>query len=110
MDFNIFNFSFEIIDLIYGNDFLFSGEVLKILASAMLLSFLIFLLSNVLIVSGQEQTNIWILVGATLLNIVLNLIWIPPHGAIGAAWSTVVCEIVLVIVLCFQTGKILKAT
>ena len=105
-----FNFSFEIIDLIYGKDFLFSGEVLKILATAMILSFLIFLLSNVLIVSGQEKANTWILVGATLLNIVLNLIWIPAHGAIGAAWSTVVCEMVLVILLCFQSGKILKST
>ena len=75
----------------------------------MVLSFLIYLLSNVLIVSGQEKTNTWILVGATLLNIVLNLIWIPAHGAIGAAWSTVVCEMVLVVVLCFQTGKILKS-
>ncbi len=105
-----FNFSFEIIDLMYGNDFLFSAEVLKILATAMALSFLIFLLSNVLIVSGQEKTNTWVLVGATLLNIFLNLIWIPPHGAIGAAWSTVFCEMLLVIVLYFQSWKILKST
>ena len=84
--------------------------MLKILATAMILSFLIFLLSNVLIVSGQEKINTCILIGATLLNIALNLIWIPPHGAIGAAWSTVVCEMVLVIVLCFQSGKILKST
>ena len=93
-----FYYSFEIIELIYGGDFLFSGEVLKILATAMVLSFLIFLLSNVLIVSGGEQTNTWILVGATLLNLVLNLMWIPVHGAIGAAWSTVVCEMALVVV------------
>ena len=95
---------------LYGNEFYFSGWVLKVLATAMALSFCIFLLSNVLIVSGQEKTNTCILAGATLLNIVLNLIWIPPHGAIGAAWSTVVCEMVLVIVLCFQSGKILKST
>ena len=105
-----FYFSFETISLIYGNDFLFSGEVLKILATAMVLSFLIFLLSNVLIVSGQEQANTRISVGATLLNIFLNLLWIPEHGAIGAAWSTVACEIALVIVLCFQSGKILKSS
>ena len=48
------------------------------------------------------------LVGATLLNLILNLIWIPKHGAIGAAWSTVFCEMALIIVLCFQSGKIDK--
>ena len=105
-----FYYSFEIINLIYGKEFLFSGEVLKVLATAMVLSFCVFLLSNVLIVSGQEQKNARMLVGATLLNLILNLIWIPEHGAIGAAWSTVVCEITLVIVLCFQTERILKAT
>ena len=105
-----FYYSFEIINLIYGKEFLFSAEVLKVLATAMVLSFCVFLLSNVLIVSGQEQKNARMLVGATLLNLILNLIWIPEHGAIGAAWSTVVCEISLVIVLCFQTERILKAT
>ena len=105
-----FYYSFEIINLIYGNEFLFSGEVLKVLATAMVLSFCIFLLSNVLIVSGQEQKNARMLVGATLLNLILNLIWIPKHGAIGAAWSTVFCEMTLIIVLCFQSRKILKTT
>ena len=105
----IFYYSFEVIDLIYGNHFLRSGEILKILAIAMVLSFLIFLLSNVLIVAGQEQKNARMLVGATLLNLILNLIWIPKHGAIGAAWSTVFCEMALIIVLCFQSGKILKS-
>ena len=61
-----------------------------------------------------------ILVGATLLNLFLNLIWIPAHGAIGAAWSTVACEVALVIILCFgptldfvksncSTGRDIKA-
>ncbi len=103
-----FYYSFEVVDLIYGAYFLPSGEILKILATAMVLSFLIFLLSNVLIVSGQEQKNARILVGATLLNLILNLIWIPKYGAIGAAWSTVACEMALIIVLFFQSGKILK--
>ena len=104
----IFYYSFEIVDLIYGDYFLRSSEILKILAIAIVLSFLIFLLSNILIILGQEHKNARFLVGATLLNLILNLIWIPKHGAIGAAWSTVFCEIALIIVLCFQTEKILK--
>ena len=104
-----FSFSKEIIGLIYGNDFLFSAEILEILAIAIALSFLIFLLSNILIVSGREMTNTWSLVGATALNITLNLIWIPTHGAIGSAWATVVCEIVLIAVLGFQSRKYWKS-
>jgi O-antigen/teichoic acid export membrane protein len=103
-----FNYSNEIIGFIYGNDFLFSGQVLSILAIAMALSFLIYLLSNILIVSGREMINTWSLVGVTILNIALNLVWIPTHGAIGAAWATVVCEVALIVVLGFQSRKVFK--
>ena len=105
-----FSCSNEIIGLIYGNDFLFSVKVLDVLAIAISLSFLIFLLSNILIVSGWEMTNTWSLVGASTLNIVLNLAWIPAYGAIGAAWATVVCEIVLIGVLGFQSRKLWKSS
>ena len=105
-----FGFSNEIIGLIYGNDFLFSIKVLDVLAIAISLSFLIFLLSNILIVSGWEMTNTWSLVGASTLNIALNLAWIPAHGAIGAAWATVVCEIVLIGVLGSQFRKLWKSS
>jgi O-antigen/teichoic acid export membrane protein len=104
-----FSFSNEIIGLIYGNGFLFSVKVLDVLAIAISLSFLIFLLSNILIVSGLEMTNAWSLVGATILNIALNFAWIPVHGAIGAAWATVVCEIVLIGVLGFRSRKLWKS-
>jgi len=103
-----FSFSNEIVDLIYGEAFLFSVEILEILAIAIALSFLIFLLSNILIVAGQEITNAWTLVGATVLNIFLNLAWIPFYGALGAAWATVVCEMVLVLMLGFKSRKYWK--
>ena len=104
-----YSFSNEIIGFIYGNGFLFSIKVLEVLVIAISLSFLIFLLSNILIVSGREITNTWSLVGATILNVVLNLAWIPVHGAIGAAWATVVCEMVLIGVLGFQSRKLWKS-
>jgi O-antigen/teichoic acid export membrane protein len=103
-----FVFSNEIINLIYGNDFLFSVEVLDILACATPILFLNFLLSNILIVSGWEKVNTWSLVGATALNIVLNLAWIPEYGAMGAAKATLACEIALIAVLGFQSRKAFK--
>ena len=103
-----YNFSNEIIGFIFGNGFLFSVKVLDVLAIAISLSFLIFLLSNILIVSGWEMTNTWTLIGATIFNIALNLAWIPEHGAIGAAWGTVVCEITLIVILGLQSRKAFK--
>jgi O-antigen/teichoic acid export membrane protein len=33
--------------------------------------------------------------GGAVLNIVLNLLLVPDHGAVGAAWATVVTELVV---------------
>jgi O-antigen/teichoic acid export membrane protein len=104
----LWGFSHELITLIYGNKFLPSIDILGILSWAILLFFINFLLSNALIVSGREMINAWNLVGATALNITLNLIWIPQHGAIGAAWATLFCEIVLIVALSLQVQKVFR--
>ena len=95
----------EIITIIFGDEFYPSIVVLEVLSGAVFLFFLNFLLSNILISSGRETINTWNLVGATVLNIILNLVFIPQYGAIGAAWSTVFCEAVLIVVLGLEVRK-----
>lgn len=104
----LWGFSHDLIILIYGDKFLSSIEILGILSWAILLFYVNFLLSNVLIVSGWEMINTWNLVGATALNIVLNLVWISQYGAMGAAWATLFCEIMLIFALSFQVQKAFK--
>lgn len=101
----LWSFSHEIILMIYGDKFNPSGEVLGVLAIAVFLFFINFLLSNVLITSGREKVNTWNLLAATVLNIALNMIWIPQYGMMGAAWATVLCEVVLVIALSLEVRK-----
>jgi O-antigen/teichoic acid export membrane protein len=102
----LWGFSHEVIRAIYGDKFLFSADILDILSWSILLFFLNFLLSSLLIASGREKINAWNLVGATVLNIVLNLTWIPRYEAIGAAWATLICEIMLIAALSVQVRKI----
>ena len=104
----LWGFSPEIISLVYGDKFIPSVGLLEILAWAVLLFFVNYLLSNVLIISGQEKVNSWNLVGTTVLNIILNLFWIPKYGAIGAAWATLICEFGHIAVLSLQVRKMFK--
>ena len=92
----------------YGDQFLPSIEVLDILSGVILLFFINFLLSNILIISGRERINTWNLAGATVLNVILNLALIPLYGAIGAAWASLFCEAGLIAVLSLQVQKLLK--
>jgi O-antigen/teichoic acid export membrane protein len=105
----LWKFSHEIITLIYGDKFLPSADVLDIISWAILLFFINFLLSNILITSGRENFNTWNLVGATILNIILNLVWIPKYGAMGAAWATLFSEIMLIGVLSLQVRNLFDA-
>jgi O-antigen/teichoic acid export membrane protein len=104
----LWSFSHKIIRIIYGGKFLPSADILEVLSWAILLFFINFLLSNLLIASGREKINAWNLVGATVLNIVLNLAWIPRYEAIGAAWATLFCEIGLFALLSLQVRKVIK--
>ena len=104
----LWGLSYTIIDVIYGDEFFLSISILKILAWSVLLFFINYLLSNVLIISGYEKINSLSLVGATVLNITLNLAWIPRYGATGAAWATLCCEVGLLVVFSLQVRKLIK--
>lgn len=104
----LWSFSHEVIRTIYGNKFLPSADILEVLSWAILLFFVNFLLSNLLIASGREKINAWNLIGATVLNLSLNLIWIPKYGAIGSAWATLLCEVGLIAALILQVRKVIK--
>ena len=104
----LWGFSHRIITFMYGDKFLPSISVLDILSGVILLFFINFLLSNILIISGWERINTWNLVGATALNAILNLTLIPLYGAIGAAWATLFCEVGLIALLSLQVQKLFK--
>jgi hypothetical protein len=70
--------------------------------------FINFLLSNIFIISGWERVNIWNLVGATVLNVILNLRLIPLFGAIGEVWATLFCGAGLIAALTFKLKNCLN--
>jgi O-antigen/teichoic acid export membrane protein len=45
--------------------------------------------ANLLIALRFQRINFWMMIPATVLNVALNLVLIPKHGALGAAWATV---------------------
>ena len=74
--------------LIFGAKFVPSVDVVR----AMLPGIVIFVLPRILnsrfAGSGQPKVLIAIFVPALIINILLNLLWIPSFGAIGAAWAS----------------------
>lgn len=82
----------DIIRLIGGAEFLESGNVLRILVFA--LAFIFFgQLFNTLLIVGNIQKKLMLALGvAAIVNVVLNLIFIPRFSYIAAAYTSVVTE------------------
>ena len=86
-----------LVDLIFGQEFIQSAHILRILAALFYLACLKSVLATFLVASNLQVTMVrW--QGITgLVNVILNLLLIPKLGMEGAAIATLFSEILLVI-------------
>ncbi len=78
--------------LIYPETYARSASCLAVLAAAVALVFLTYPHVSALIAAGRQKTFAWISLAGLLINVVLNLLLIPPYSIEGAAWATVITE------------------
>ena len=83
----------QVIVFLYGSQFLAARRVLPFLAPTIVFLFLNYVLGQQLIASHRERYVVKVLVVLSIINILLNWYMIPAYGIIGAALSTLVCEI-----------------
>jgi len=77
-----------IIRFLYSEAFLSSVTPLRILLFGSVSISGWRILANDLYGRGRPDVNIYINLGSLVLNIILNILWIPKYGIIGGAWST----------------------
>lgn len=104
----VFFLSSKIVVLIGGDDFVLSGGVLNILIIAAGIIFLGVLFSNT-IISLKKQRSLTVIYGVgALFNLAANFIFIPKYSYYGAAWTTVVTELIVTIAMVFVIYKALN--
>lgn len=98
-----------LVTLLYGMEFEPAVPLLRILLLAFVFFGIMMLLQNVLALAAK---GLPLMVGPAVgaaLNLVLNLWWLPAHGATGAAWASVVgyaAACIAVYVMCRRTAGI----
>ncbi|WP_456417455.1 flippase [Methanocaldococcus sp.] len=85
-------FAYFGIYLVFGNKFISSVNILKILGFALPFMFLNSLFGSFMNATGRELTFTKITGFTALLNVILNYILILKYGAIGAAIATVISQ------------------
>jgi O-antigen/teichoic acid export membrane protein len=87
--------------VLFGEEYMASGEIVKILIWGISLLALFFLLTTILNADNRPKTTMMVTIGAILLNIVLNCILTPVYHARGAALSTTISLFVGCVVVAF---------
>ena len=91
-----------LITKIYGEVYINSSHVLKILSLILIISPIGYLLgSRVLLVTGNENKMIYAVSIGALVNIILNYVFINSYREIGAAIASVISELVVMIIYIF---------
>ena len=94
----------EPISKIFGEEFIMGRPVLMVLIWSICLVFVNFILLNLLTSIGLQKVNAINNAICVLVNIILNLIFIPLWGGLGAAITTLITEFVL-FVICYRYVK-----
>lgn len=104
--FGLFLISKNCIALIGGTEYISSVLSLKILCFALIAAvFGNFFINAVLITNHQEKKAFLATVTSAIVNILLNLFFVPEFGFIGAAITTLISEIVVAGLLMYYSKK-----
>ncbi len=82
-----------IVDLLLGPGYERSATVLPILMLAFVFISMGYLSGYLTTIVGRQWRLVGIAAVGLVANVVLNLILIPPFGAVGSAWATVITEL-----------------
>jgi O-antigen/teichoic acid export membrane protein len=101
-----FAYADPIVALVFGQEYANSADALKILAWAMLLTFGSMTSLTLLDAVDSGSRNLFPSGMAVVVNVMLNAILISHMGYLGAAWSTLMTEAFLLIVLLWTSFRL----
>jgi len=91
-------FSDDLIRLLYGSAYKESGIVLSILVLSVAIIMPSTILGTAVRAIDKQVLSAWVTGFGAVLNICLNLIFIPRYSLLAAAWTTVFTEVFVLIV------------
>lgn len=85
-----------VVRLIFGEEFVPGAQALPVLGGAFVFICFGYLVGNLLLVMGLARMQIVVGLVGLVVNVVGNLLLVPPYGYMGAAWMTLVTEAAVV--------------
>jgi len=80
----------SLVSLLFGSAFLPATPMLTVHAWALIPFALGIARTQYLTIEGKLWANLPAVVAALIINVMLNWLWVPTHGGLGAAWATLI--------------------
>jgi O-antigen/teichoic acid export membrane protein len=106
----LFFYAETLIITVFGQPFIESAALLKILAPALILMYINLSFSIPLIAWGYEKKVLKTVFVAGLVNLILNLMFIPKYGMYTVAYVTLLTEFIVAVGLTYYIYKVVKKT
>ena len=106
--FSFFFLAPQIAQVLGGRDFIFASSPFRILLLALIPIFFICPFQQILIATGKQKLLIWVIGGATVLNLLSNILLIKYFSYNGAAVATFISELALVLSMGFLSAKVIN--
>ena len=106
--FAIFSFSDFILNMLFGSAYAAAGMALKILVIGMIFAAIYGININFFAAIGKPEINSKIIYSAAVFNLIGNLIMVPLIGIKGAAISTSVSYLIMMVIGLFYIKKYIK--
>jgi O-antigen/teichoic acid export membrane protein len=84
--------------LIAGQDFIISGDILKIIMLACSFVFMGSIFAHTIVAINRQKLMIWAYLATAILSLIGYLIFIPKYSYYGAAWVTVFSEVMIAVI------------
>lgn len=78
------------VTIIYGQDFRQSAEIINILLPGVLIITISKILHPDMAARGYPLYGLFAFIGPLIVNVLLNIIWVPQYGMYGAAWASTI--------------------
>lgn len=94
-------FGKQIIYILYGEEFILAANPLRIITWYTAFSYLGVARNTWIVCENKQKYLVYIYLCAAASNVILNIIFIPQFGAVGAAIASLIAQIITVVVIPF---------
>ncbi len=104
----IFTYSYPIVEIVFGDEYINSYTTLKLLMVTLLIQFCNMSMASPLMAWKKEKLIMKATIITTIVNITSNFLLIPKYGADGAAIASLISEFVIFLIMAINIYGMLK--